>query len=800
MACPSSSHIPLFEYPRVSIQMSKNIRYRPQTPPNTTVPGTTSTPVRHHGSSCQAVSDAFKNLLVNSAAPVIAYDVENNEKTSVHEMLNFFLSQCATNNNNPAKQQHHEFTHLNHVLDAIMPICNKVETMDDVKEYCKEVEIEIDRYAPFVKLSNKILQKTATMKFPGLREPSLKILFHRSDPCDIKALHNGMETSRKPDVRDTDLTMAKDTASLEELNMPYVDFSMTSALVQPLRGFSWSDLLAVAEFKLRYKSCDDPPKKYGTSLTKKIKHVEDVRGPLYAAPADDTPQLPEKKSSTLLEKDPNLEPGIIKWLQQVQKQQQHPKRSAAETSADRTLTTIRSEDEAKKASKSPPPILVEKEISETMNTIPPVVQNAMYGTEILCRGPYASHAITLLILDDVVWIWWFDRQGAIQSAGINFVQDLPYFVVLLVVFQRFDFGHWGVLEEFWPHMIHSIPQFNVKFCTENIVVAAEPRADLYQRYSLTGRCTQVYTAIGALDKQYQPLSTNPLVLGELSSDSLALKMYWPEESRPNEAEILKRAFALGKTQDAIHDHIPELLASRDHVCSTGIIREWLGLKYAEEENNRYRILRILLFRKLKPLDPEQLPMKDFMRGWKQCLTCHFYLWEGGIEHGDISLGNLMWDSNKKKGVLADFDLATLRDNADKRGGERTGTVPFMALNLLTKEYFDGKITHLYRHDVESFVWILIWVCTRQNSEWSRNMWNTSNYDACHSSKFRFIFQGHLKVTRLEQDDLWGLVTALIGWVKSVNEVPAQGSQQCEPARGQVFKEVLKIVDDNWAWN
>lgn len=29
--------------------------------------------------------------------------------------------------------------------------------------------------------------------------------------------------------------------------------------------------------------------------------------------------------------------------------------------------------------------------------VPPVVQAALYGTELLCRGSYASHAITLLI-------------------------------------------------------------------------------------------------------------------------------------------------------------------------------------------------------------------------------------------------------------------------------------------------------------------------------------------------------------------------------------------------------------------
>jgi hypothetical protein len=38
-----------------------------------------------------------------------------------------------------------------------------------------------------------------------------------------------------------------------------------------------------------------------------------------------------------------------------------------------------------------------------------------------------------------------------------------------------------------------------------------------------------------------------------------------------------------------------------------------------------------------------------------------YLWKGGIEHNDISVGNLMYDKmNDDAGVLNDFDLANLR--------------------------------------------------------------------------------------------------------------------------------------------
>jgi len=36
----------------------------------------------------------------------------------------------------------------------------------------------------------------------------------------------------------------------------------------------------------------------------------------------------------------------------------------------------------------------------------------------------------------------------------------------------------------------------------------------------------------------------------------------------------------------------------------------------------------------------------------------------------------------------------------------------MAIDLLTKEGQRGEVKHLYRHDLESFIWVLIWVPLR----------------------------------------------------------------------------------------
>ena len=63
-----------------------------------------------------------------------------------------------------------------------------------------------------------------------------------------------------------------------------------------------------------------------------------------------------------------------------------------------------------------------------------------------------------------------------------------------------------------------------------------------------------------------------------------------------------------------------------------------------------------------------------------------------------------------KGVLNDYDLAS-------RDKHRTGTIPFMALEMI-KYAPKGQIPRLYRHDSESFIWVLVYI-TVLNVEYNR---------------------------------------------------------------------------------
>jgi len=106
------------------------------------------------------------------------------------------------------------------------------------------------------------------------------------------------------------------------------------------------------------------------------------------------------------------------------------------------------------------------------------------------------------------------------------------------------------------------------------------------------------------------------------------------------------------------------------------------------------------------------------------LRCYFLahrlLWQLGIAHSDISFHNLMIENGT--GILNDFDLASIMKPGDgspsKTGHRRIGTAMFMSLDLLTADGVKGLVPMTYRHELESFAWVLIYaaLCVTNGKE------------------------------------------------------------------------------------
>ena len=103
-------------------------------------------------------------------------------------------------------------------------------------------------------------------------------------------------------------------------------------------------------------------------------------------------------------------------------------------------------------------------------------------------------------------------------------------------------------------------------------------------------------------------------------NDLAVKIYWPEERRASEVEVLKKAKEYGRKIHFIGNHIPEMVCHRDpnFLCSsTKTIRQFLGLP-----TDGSRRLRVIVFRLLRPI--KELKEADMLTAYLQCFFCMYH--------------------------------------------------------------------------------------------------------------------------------------------------------------------------------
>ncbi|KAI6125888.1 hypothetical protein EDD16DRAFT_1474019, partial [Pisolithus croceorrhizus] len=213
-----------------------------------------------------------------------------------------------------------------------------------------------------------------------------------------------------------------------------------------------------------------------------------------------------------------------------------------------------------------------------------------------------------------------------------------------------------------------------------------------------------------------------------------------EESRKSEPEILQKVYEIAKWNEDVRGRAPDMLCYqifRD--TSTAVIRTRLGLK-----PDGARVLYLIVFRKLQPIT--KLIETDFLRAWWATFhEGHLSLWKNGVYHRDVSPSNLMFkltSDGKIMGVLNDYDLAPVEDGVART--DRTGTVPFMALELLDPEGPCGQINHAYEYDAESFIWVLTWITLRYDNGTLRatgrplDEWPKASSTTCGRGKSAFL--------------------------------------------------------------
>jgi hypothetical protein len=116
------------------------------------------------------------------------------------------------------------------------------------------------------------------------------------------------------------------------------------------------------------------------------------------------------------------------------------------------------------------------------------------------------------------------------------------------------------------------------------------------------------------------------------------------------------------------------------------------------------------------------------------------------------------DTGEVIGVLADFDLSSLQGK-DISNAERTGTVPFMALDLLSKDALAGKMEHDYGHEAEAYFWVGVYDTACYDNGYTVDdavpaQWNSLGANAMREKKRDYLSRLAAHIATPSQKDVW----------------------------------------------
>ncbi|KAF8881295.1 hypothetical protein CPB84DRAFT_1735245 [Gymnopilus junonius] len=658
---------------------------------------------------------------------------------------------------------------LERALDNAVTIANDLDVRKPLIKFKDQLlrrEHERKRYPPYVALCNKALghlQRVDNKKLGVRPADKLDIRFQVNDPRHIFSFYQGVEVKRVE--RCPDVCISSKAALSTIHRCENVDFRSEVPKASRLR---WCSVLSCHEFKVDKK---DDPQGLNRILNEKFEYTAKSAEELGADRLEGMD--PETAKGRGL--GTGSQPGsTLKRGSDVADigggDGQRPSKKL--NSGTPVVTPAAS---GSQANASPGP--VEKTTEEA---VAGRVQCASYALEMLSYGMGVRHVINILFTDCYLWVCYYDRQGIVQSGGISLFYDFPRFLVLLLAFQRFSIKDWGIIPDLNPAAVEQhhqeskngkkvpykdaddYPPSPLSFTLNKVLVQSYDFAKTwqklgeddvgkfsrvvlntdeflsYQPHCLGGRATAVVSATGYSEN-------------DENETQMVCKVYHPEVQRRHEGltmEVIYRMTEedrLEAEQDerrgnlgipSMFNYLPKFYFYGDvEGTSTQRVRSMVRRRW-----KGHRTMRIIGMKRLKKITT--LKGWEFVKAWLEGVVCHSFLWKNFIEHGDPSLNNLMYDEETGCGVLTDFDLSLLQWEPRVFGTDRTGTIPFMALHLLQKAYWNEGGERYYHHELESFVWILPYVfLLYQNSKRGRNSlidaWRTSDYNVCFEKKLAF---------------------------------------------------------------
>ncbi|KAL7931331.1 hypothetical protein V8C35DRAFT_282676 [Trichoderma chlorosporum] len=177
-----------------------------------------------------------------------------------------------------------------------------------------------------------------------------------------------------------------------------------------------------------------------------------------------------------------------------------------------------------------------------------------------------------------------------------------------------------------------------------------------------------------------------------------------------------------------------------------------------------------------------------------CIEGHESLHKAGILHRDISINNLMINEDDNNpswpSFLIDLDLAIKEQRDGASGAEgKTGTRAFMAIGALLGEQ------HSFMHDLESFFWVLFWLCIHYDGQNSRvverfDKWNYMDTDDLADQKLGIVADESNFISRIT-NNFTPYYQPLIPWVNRLRKVKKKKKEEEEVEEEEEEKEKEK---------
>lgn len=146
-------------------------------------------------------------------------------------------------------------------------------------------------------------------------------------------------------------------------------------------------------------------------------------------------------------------------------------------------------------------------------------------------------------------------------------------------------------------------------------------------------------------------------------------------------------------------------------------------------------------------------VEQLLKTLRDAIEAHWSLLDKGrILHRDISPNNILMTgdgSDGLKGMLIDLDLAKFLDGKPSGAQHITGTIQFMAIEVLR------GVDHTYRHDLESFFYVLLWLCAQRS--WENGLYGEDERQPTKSFLHRWSVGNYDLICRVKLGDMTEMV-------------------------------------------